>query len=94
MCVYYFGTVGTYRYLVPTVLPTCIRNPPKQVAYFAPPSQRAIIDLFNGLLLADGGAGLAANLEWDATDPSMRGVFLGLTLYSLPSPLRQKIGLD
>jgi hypothetical protein len=60
------------------------------VGHFGPPPFWDIFDLFNGLILSDEGAGVAESLEWDVTDPSLRGMLYGLTLYRLPSPLRER----
>ncbi len=61
------------------------------MAAFAPPPMREIVDLFNGMILADGGLGVATSLNWDVADPTVRGLFYGLQLYGLPSPLREEI---
>ena len=61
------------------------------MAAFAPPPMREIVDLFNGMILADGGLGVATSLNWDVADPTVRGLFYGLQLYGLPSPLRDEI---
>jgi hypothetical protein len=60
------------------------------MAAFAPPPMREIVDLFNGMILADGGLGVATSLNWDVADPTVRGLFHGLQLYGLPSPLREE----
>jgi hypothetical protein len=60
------------------------------MAAFAPPPMQEIVDLFNGMILADGGLGVATSLNWDVADPTVRGLFYGLQLYGLPYPLREE----